>query len=94
MKGKISNPNFMRDGAADKKAAAAATGNKQMEGALKRAKETGVLQISDRQIKLFPPEILKFEELQVIENWWEGVPLQKIDMSNNEIPSVPEEIAT
>ena len=30
----------------------------------------------------------------MIENWWEGVPLTKVDLSNNEIPSVPEEIAT
>jgi hypothetical protein len=37
---------------------------------------------------------LKFQDLQVIENWWEGVPLGKIDLSNNEIPSIPEEVAT
>ncbi len=59
-----------------------------------RAKQTGNLTICDRGIKNFPEEILKFEDLQVIENWWEGMPLTKIDMSNNEIPSVPDEIAS
>lgn len=30
--------------------------------------------------------------MQVIENWWEGAPLQKIDLSNNEITSIPDEV--
>lgn len=44
MKGKIQNPNFMKG----KVAIQASTGNKMLEGALKRAKETGVLNISDK----------------------------------------------
>lgn len=72
MKGKIVNPNFIKKQPA---AGASTTGNKMLEGALKRAKETGVLNVADKQLKTFPEEILKFEELQVIENWWEGVPL-------------------
>ena len=93
MKGKISNPNFMKKPSASQPAHVS-TGNKMLDAALTRAKNTGNLTISDRQLKNFPDEILKFEDLQVIENWWEGMPLTKIDLTNNEIPSIPEEIAT
>ena len=88
MKAKVSNPNFQKNTLQQ------AAPSKLLEGALKRAKQTGVLTLTDKQLKLFPEEILKFQDLQVIENWWEGVPLTKVDLSNNEIPSVPEEIAT
>jgi hypothetical protein len=90
MKGRVVNPNFMKK----QGGAPTATGNKQLEQALTRAKQTGNLTVCDRALKAFPDEILKFEDLQVIENWWEGCPLTKIDLSNNEIPSVPEEVAT
>jgi leucine-rich repeat protein SHOC2 len=72
---------------------AVSTGNKMLDSALARAKQSGNLTISDRQLKNFPNEIIKFEDLQIIENWWEGMPLTKIDLSNNEIPTVPEEIS-
>ena len=39
-------------------------------------------------------DICKFEELKLIENWWESCDLTKIDLSNNEIPEVPDEIAS
>jgi hypothetical protein len=90
MKGRVVNPNFMKK----QGGAPTATGNKQLEQALTRAKQTGNLTVCDRALKAFLDEILKFEDLQVIENWWEGCPLTKIDLSNNEIPSVPEEVAT
>ena len=93
MKGKISNPNFMKKPAASQ-AAHVSTGNKMLDAALTRAKNSGNLTISDKQLKNFPDEILKFEDLQVLENWWEGMPLTKIDLTNNEIPSIPEEIAS
>ena len=41
----------------------------------------------------FPSEIVTFEKLQLIENWWEAYDLQKVDLSNNEIESIPEEIS-
>ena len=93
MKGKISNPNFMKKPVASQ-AAHVSTGNKMLDAALTRAKNSGNLTISDKQLKNFPDEILKFEDLQVLENWWEGMPLTKIDLTNNEIPSIPEEIAS
>jgi|LauGreDrversion4_2_1035121.scaffolds.fasta_scaffold204179_3 hypothetical protein len=95
MKGKISNPNFMKKPAASTtQAAHVSTGNKMLDAALTRAKNTGALIVSDKQLKKFPDEILKFEDLQVLENWWEGMPLTKIDLTNNEIPAIPEEIAS
>jgi hypothetical protein len=39
-------------------------------------------------------DICKFEELKVIDNWWESCDLSKVDLSNNEIPEVPEEFGT
>lgn len=30
----------------------------------------------------------------MIENWWESHDLTKIDLSNNEIPDIPDEIAS
>ena len=39
-------------------------------------------------------DLCKFQELQLIENWWEANPLVKVDLSNNEIDSIPEDLAT
>lgn len=57
-----------------------------------KAKQTGVLIVQNRQLKLFPQEILRFQDLQVIENWWDGCELTKVDLSNNEIGDIPESI--
>jgi hypothetical protein len=65
-----------------------------VEGAMKRAKTNGVLNLQGRDLKAFPMDICKFEELKIIENWWESFDLTKIDLSNNEIPEVPDDIAT
>ena len=67
---------------------------KAMEAALKRAKETGNLNLQGRQLKVFPKEIITFSELQVTEKFWESWDLVKIDLSNNQIESIPEEIAS
>ena len=40
----------------------------------------------------FPMEICNFHELKLIENFWEAYDLTKVDLSNNEIDSIPEEI--
>ena len=40
----------------------------------------------------FPMEICNFHELKLIENFWEAYALTKVDLSNNEIDSIPEEI--
>ena len=38
-------------------------------------------------------DICNLHELKLIENFWEAYELSKVDLSNNEIPSIPEEIA-
>lgn len=65
-----------------------------MEGALKRAKETGFFNLASRNVTVFPADLCKFAELQIIEKFWEGFDLSKIDLSNNQIPEVPEELAS
>jgi len=63
MKGKVVNPNFMKKPAAASSAGNVSTGNKMLDQALTRAKNSGNFTISDRQLKKFPDEILKFEDL-------------------------------
>jgi len=42
----------------------------------------------------FPAELPNFAEFTIPgENWWDGNDLTKIDVSNNEIPEVPEELS-
>jgi Leucine-rich repeat (LRR) protein len=57
-----------------------------------RAKQSGTLNLQSRGLSVFPKDIVKFEELKVGENWWEAAELQKLDLSNNKIPDIPEEI--
>lgn len=54
------NLNFFQQ---NKQQAANANGTKMLEGALKRAKQTGTLIIADRQLKTFPQEIINFNDL-------------------------------
>ncbi len=62
--------------------------------ALKRAKQTGTLSLQGRELKAFPKELCNFQNLEgIVDNWWEAFDLGKIDLSNNEIPSIPEEFA-
>ena len=64
-----------------------------MEQALKRAQQSGTLNLQGRGLTIFPNEIVIFEQLRLIENWWEAYDLKKVDLSNNEIESIPDEIA-
>ena len=64
----------------------------QVEQALKRAKQSGTLSLQGRSLKVFPADICRFQELNLTENWWDSFELTKIDISNNEIESIPEEI--
>lgn len=41
---------------------------------------------------MFPADLCKFSELRLIDNFWEAFDLSKIDLSNNEIVSIPDEI--
>ena len=44
-------------------------------------------------LTVFPMDLCNLHELRLIENVWEAWELTKVDLSNNEIPSVPEEIS-
>ena len=64
-----------------------------MEMALKKAKECGTLNLQGKGLKVFPAEIVHFNDLSgVVDNWWQGFDLTKIDLSNNEIPEIPDGI--
>ena len=52
-----------------------------------------MLSLQGRELTTFPAEIINFQELKLIENWWEAYQLSKMDLSNNQIPEIPEEIA-
>eukprot|EP00353_Schmidingerella_taraikaensis_P008550 CAMPEP_0185575716 /NCGR_PEP_ID=MMETSP0434-20130131/6828_1 /TAXON_ID=626734 ORGANISM="Favella taraikaensis, Strain Fe Narragansett Bay" /NCGR_SAMPLE_ID=MMETSP0434 /ASSEMBLY_ACC=CAM_ASM_000379 /LENGTH=204 /DNA_ID=CAMNT_0028192665 /DNA_START=63 /DNA_END=678 /DNA_ORIENTATION=+ len=65
---------------------------KAIEAALKRAQQTGNLNLQGKGLKAFPSDICNFNELRLIDNFWEAYDLQKVDLSNNEIESIPEEI--
>ncbi len=72
----------------------ASNSNKYMDTMLTKAKQSGTLIVQNRGLKLFPSEILRFQDINVECNWWEGHDLTKIDLSNNDIPEIPEQIAT
>jgi hypothetical protein len=48
--------------------------------------------LTGREIKVFPSEIINFQDLNLIDNWWDGYDLNKIDLSNNLIEEIPVEI--
>jgi len=97
------NPIVDNAAAADRKRGAGATGNeggvsgpatqRAIEAALKRAQQSGTLSLQGKGLKTFPMDICKFNELRLIENFWEAYDLVKLDLSNNEIEAVPDEIA-
>ena len=53
----------------------------------------GTLSLQGKGLKTFPMEICNFNELRLLENFWEAYDLTKVDLSKNEIESIPEEIA-
>lgn len=52
---------------------------------LKKARRNGQLMLVGLELKQFPMDICNFSELTFDDNWWELVPLSKVDLSNNEI---------
>jgi Leucine-rich repeat (LRR) protein len=44
-------------------------------------------------LKDFPLDIANFSNLTFDDNWWDLLPLSKLDLSNNEISSIDENIA-
>ena len=61
---------------------------------MKRAQQTGTLNLQSKGLQAFPADLCNFSELRLIDNFWEAYDLNKIDLSNNEIESIPEEIGT
>ena len=49
--------------------------------------------MQSKGLQTFPMEVCNLHELKLIDNFWEAYELTKVDMSNNEIDSIPEEIA-
>ena len=66
---------------------------KAIDACLKRAQQTGTLNMQSKGLQTFPVEVCNLHELKLIDNFWEAYELTKVDMSNNEIDSIPEEIA-
>ena len=60
---------------------------------LKRAQQTGVFTLADKEITAFPPELCHLDEQNLETKWWEISHLSKIDLSNNKIKEIPPEIA-
>ncbi|KAJ0409310.1 hypothetical protein ATCC90586_007588 [Pythium insidiosum] len=73
--------------------ASASAGPLAMARAYRVARQSGQLNISSRGLTAFPKEILRlFELVEEDEKSWECVPLVKVDLSYNEIASLPDEI--
>ena len=98
------NPNIDYAAQASQNQAAAARGGggagpsgpasqKAIDACLKRAQQTGTLNMQSKGLQTFPMEVCNLHELKLIDNFWEAYELTKVDMSNNEIDSIPEEIA-
>jgi len=60
--------------------------------AIKQAKQTGTLNISERGLTAFPPELEHYEECQEGEKWWELEPLVKVKAHTNQITALPVQI--
>jgi len=68
--------------------------SKSLIAAYKRAKQSGTFVCQSHNLKVFPSELPNFADMTIPgENWWDGYDLTKIDLTNNEIPSIPEDLA-
>ena len=61
---------------------------------LKRGQESGNVNASNRDLSTFPEDLCKFSELRLLDNWWDAMPLLKIDIANNQISQLPDQLAT
>ena len=59
---------------------------------LKEAHQSGNLIINCSNLQSFPEEILQYNELKLIEKFWEVFPLVKLDISDNFIQNIPDKI--
>lgn len=84
MKGRERNSRFFQE---------ATNKQKSNKSFVRTARETGQVNLSNRNISEFPIEILSIDEtLEADENFWEMNPITKVDLCHNTIPSVPDEI--
>ena len=61
--------------------------------ALKRALETGGFNYVGQEATSFPDQLWHIDDVKIEDqNWWECNPIVKVDVSNNEIPEIPEGI--
>jgi hypothetical protein len=64
-----------------------------ISSSLKRAQQSGNLNLSNKGMDKFPEEVCVFNELRLIDNWWDAMPLLKIDCSNNELTQIPQQLS-
>ena len=66
---------------------------KTLNTALLEAKQSGAINLSNRNLEEFPHELAHFSDLKLEGNWWEALDLQRVDLSHNRIQSIPSELA-
>ena len=67
--------------------------SKGLIAAYSRAKQSGSFIFQMQGATQFPAELQNFADMVIPgENWWDGYDLTKVDVSNNEIPFIPEEL--
>jgi Leucine-rich repeat (LRR) protein len=70
--------------------------NKVVQKMFVAARQTGSLKLNNRKLDSFPAEIVALHDVSNVsseERWWENVDLLHIDLSHNEISSIPAGIA-
>lgn len=57
---------------------------------LKKAWQTGSLQLINFELTEIPNEVIQIESINIEgEQWWQKCPLTKLDLSNNNIEEIP-----
>ncbi|KAG6961621.1 hypothetical protein JG688_00008988 [Phytophthora aleatoria] len=76
-------------------AAAPAAQGSAMARTLRIARQSGNLNLSSRDIRVFPDEVFRlYDELDEDEHSWECAVLKKLDLSYNEIAELPSQVET
>lgn len=64
-----------------------------MTNKLRMAQKSGNLNVVGMSLNKFPDELKQFQELKLLDNWWEALPILKLDCSNNLFESLPADLA-
>ncbi len=75
-------------------AAATAASATAITNKLRMAQKSGALNLVGMSLSVLPAELTKFSELRLLESWWEAFPLLKLDCSNNQLVTLPADLAT